>query len=397
MISGFWVEQKPNPMIKNKSSKLEIRNSKTKKINNFFVLVIGCQQNEHDAIKISYMLEKLGLQESTMNEADLMIVVACAVRQTGVDRIFGAIKNWKNKKIITTGCVLDSDRKRFKDRGVDFWDIEKPNDLIKILNIKTKKDIKNLLTEGSKLSSSVPIMFGCNNFCSYCATPYTRGRERSRDLSAIVREVQALIKKGHKEILLLGQNVNSFQISNKAVIPHLMRDLDSRVRGNDTEKEKSDFTILLEILNALPGNFKIAFTSNHPKDMSDDIIEAVATLPKIKKEIHLPVQSGSDKILKAMNRPYTIKQYLNIVEKIRQASPEIAITTDVIVGFPGETEGDFQKTADAFKRVGYKMAYINKYSPRVGTAALKLGNPIPWKEKQRRWHELDKILSKTRC
>ncbi|MFH1910112.1 MAG: MiaB/RimO family radical SAM methylthiotransferase [bacterium] len=390
-------------MIKN--SKLEIRNSQNKKPEKFFVLVIGCQQNEHDGIKISHMLENLGLVETSQEEADLVVIVACAVRQTGVDRIFGAIKNWKDKKIITTGCVLDSDRKRFKDRGVDFWNIEKPNDLIKVLNIKTKKDIKNLLSEGAKLSSSVPIMFGCNNFCSYCATPYTRGRERSREIEQIVKDVQNIIGKvptlkgrgsdrSVVEILLLGQNVNSYQIPNKTVIPHLMRDLDSHFHGND--KKPSHFTILLEELNALPGNFKIAFTSNHPKDMSDDIIKAVATLPKIKKEIHLPIQSGSDKILKAMNRPYTRKQYLEIIKKIKEANPNIAITTDVIIGFPGETETDFQKTADIFKHVGYKMAYINKYSPRVGTAAYKLGDPISWKEKQRRWHELDKILSKTR-
>ncbi|MFH1855588.1 MAG: MiaB/RimO family radical SAM methylthiotransferase [bacterium] len=390
-------------MIKN--SKLEIRNSQNKKPEKFFVLVIGCQQNEHDGIKISHMLENLGLVETSQEEADLVVIVACAVRQTGVDRIFGAIKNWKDKKIITTGCVLDSDRKRFKDRGVDFWNIEKPNDLIKVLNIKTKKDIKNLLSEGAKLSSSVPIMFGCNNFCSYCATPYTRGRERSREIEQIVKDVQNIIGKvptlkgrgsdrSVVEILLLGQNVNSYQIPNKTVIPHLMRDLDSHFHGND--KKPSHFTILLEELNALPGNFKIAFTSNHPKDMSDDIIKAVATLPKIKKEIHLPIQSGSDKILKAMNRPYTRKQYLEIIKKIKEANPNIAITTDVIIGFPGETETDFQKTADIFKHVGYKMAYINKYSPRVGTAAYKLGDPISWKEKQRRWHELDKILSRTR-
>ncbi len=362
---------------------LEIRNSQNKKLERFFVLVIGCQQNQHDGIKISHMLENLGLVETSKEEADLVVIVACAVRQTGVDRIFGAIKNWKNKKIITTGCVLDSDKKRFKDRGVDFWDIKKPDDLIKILNIKTKKDIKNLLAEGAKLSSSVPIMFGCNNFCSYCATPYTRGREHSRKIDKIVKEVKALIKQGRREILLLGQNVNSYQCENNEL----------RIKN----KGKSDFTILLEKLNALEGDFRIAFTSNHPKDMSDDIIEAVATLPKIKKEIHLPIQSGSDKILKAMNRPYTCRKYLEIIGKIKKANPDIAITTDVIVGFPGETEEDFKKTGDVFQHVGYKMAYINKYSPRVGTVAYKLGDPIPWKEKQRRWHKLDKILSKTRC
>lgn len=353
---------------------LELGNSKTKKINSFFVLVIGCQQNEHDGIRISHMLNKLGLCETSEEDADLVIVVACSVRQTGVDRIFGKIKNWPGKQIITTGCVLDSDRKKFLERGVSFWDIEKPEELIELLDLKENDNLRELLEEGAELSSYVPIMFGCNNFCSYCATPYTRGQERSRDKSKIIAEVTKLIQNKHKEILLLGQNVNSYK--------------DPETGAN--------FEDLLNELNDLEGDFIIAFTSNHPKDMTDGIINAVATLPKIKKEIHLPVQSGSDRILKAMNRPYTTDQYLCIVDKIKKINPEIRITTDVILGFPGETEEDFQKTVRIFKRVGYKMAYINKYSPRVGTAAYKLGDPIPWKEKQRRWHELDKVLSLTR-
>ena len=357
-----------------KNSTLDKNETKTKELKKFFVLVIGCQQNEHDGIRINHMLKKIGLTESNLEEADLVIVVACSVRQTGVDRIFGTIKNWPDKTIVTTGCVLETDRNKFLDRGVKFWDIEKPNDLIEIINLKNNAGLDVLLEEGSVFSSSVPIMFGCNNFCSYCATPYTRGAERSVLKNKIVKEVKQLIDQGKEEILLLGQNVNSYK---------------------DPETG-SDFEDLLRTLNALDGNFIIAFTSNHPKDMSDGIIDAVASLPKIKKEIHLPIQSGSDKILKAMNRPYTKKQYLEIVKKIRKANPIIAITTDVIIGFPGESEEDFQETVEIFKTVKYKMAYINKYSPRAGTAAYKLGDPIPWKEKQRRWHELDKVLSKTR-
>ena len=167
--------------------------------------------------------------------------------------------------------------------------------------------------------------------------------------------------------MLLGQNVNSY---------------------------KYDFVKLLKTLNNLDGDFIISFTSNHPKDMSREIIEAVSILPKIKKEIHLPLQSGSNKILKAMNRPYTIDKYLKIVDMINAIDPNIKITTDVIVGFPGETEQDFQKTVEVFERVKYHQAYINKYSPRAGTAAFALGDPIPWKEKQRRWHILNKCLDR---
>lgn len=353
----------------------------TKKLNNklkkYYIFVIGCQQNEHDGVKLSHALNKLGFTESTEQDADIIFVIACAVRQTAVDRIFGKIKVWgKNKKIILTGCVLDSDKNKLAKIGVDFFNLENPKKLESVLNINSKEFAK-YFGEGSIFSSSVPIMFGCDNFCSYCATPYTKGRERSRNIKDISNDVTKLVKKGEKNILLLGQNVNSY-------------------KSNESSKNKSDFALLLEHLNSIPGDFEVSFISNHPKDMTDDIIQAVADLPKIKKEIHLPVQSGSNKILKAMNRPYTREKYLEIIAKIKKANPNIEITTDVIVGFPGETEKDFQDTVDIFNKVGYKMAYINKYSPRFGTAAYKLGDPIPWKEKQRRWHELDRVLSKTR-
>jgi len=333
----------------------------------FYLWKIGCQYNDFDAARFSYALKKLGFKEVIAQKAKIIIIIACAVRQTAVDRIFGRIKNWKNKKIIVTGCVLEADKKKLAKKGVKFGDIEKIEDLIKLIAPSRADKISSLMNEGCQASVYVPIMVGCNNFCSYCAVPLTRGREKSRSYNNIIKDVKTLIKNGHKEIMLLGQNVNSY---------------------------KYGFAKLLCALNDLPGDFIISFTSNHPKDMTDEIIEVVAKLPKIKKEIHLPVQSGSNKILKAMNRPYTIEQYLKIVEKIRQVNPKIKITTDVIVGFPGETEKDFQKTVEVFKRVGFSTAYINKYSPRAGTAAYKLGDPISWDEKKRRWKILDQIANK---
>ena len=358
--------------------------------------MIGCQQNEHDGVRVNYMLEKLGLTPTPIENADLIVVVACSVRQTAVDRVFGLVKNNPDKKIILTGCVLDHDKKKFRLKKVVFWDIEKPEDLEKILDIKDSKKASRFLAEGQKISSSVPIMSGCNNFCTYCATAITRGRERSRKMEEIIRDVNNLIKQGQKEIILLGQNVNSYRISPSDVILHSMRDpkkRDSRFRGNDNTR-KSDFTKLLEKLNELDGDFKISFMSNHPKDMTDDIIEAVASLPKIKKEIHLPLQSGSDKILREMNRPYTIQRYLDIVDNLKFKIQNLKLTTDVIVGFPGETEEDFQKTVDLFKKVNFDSAYINKYSPRKDTKAFKLGDPIPWSEKQRRWRLLNETVNK---
>lgn len=346
------------------------------KIKNFYVHVIGCQQNEHDGVRVNYLLEKLGFTPTPIESADLVVAVACSVRQTAVDRIFGLVKNNPDKQIVLTGCVLDHDKKKFQLKNVAFWDIEKPEDLAKILKIKDSEKVGKFLSEGRKISSSVPIMFGCDNFCTYCATAFTRGRERSRKMSEITDDVKTLIKNGQKNILLLGQTIDSYKD------PETAARLDT----------------LFKSLNDLEGDFIISFTSNHPKDMTDEIIEAVASLPKIKKEIHLPIQSGSDKILRAMNRPYTKAQYLAIIEKIRAAqkkfNTKINITTDVIVGFPGETEEDFQQTIEIFKTVSYTTAYINKYSPRPQTAAFKLGDPISWNEKQRRWGVLNDLVSR---
>lgn len=350
----------------------------------YYLWVIGCQQNEHDGIILSNLLNKIGLIESTKEDADLVVVIACAVRQTAVDRIFGKIRDWGDKQIIVTGCVLDSDKKKFAKRGVPFWDIEDPKSLLKILKIETSQKLDEIIEASKKYSSSVPIMYGCNNFCAYCATPYTRGRERSLDFNKIIQEIKNLIIEGKKEILLLGQNVNSYKIE-----PSVRKKI---IRKNDSYEKMADFSILLHEIDKLEGDFILSFTSNHPKDMTEDIIEAVAMLPKINKEIHLPIQAGSNKILKVMNRPYTREKYLEIINKIRSANSQIRITTDVIVGFPGETEEDFQQTVDIFKIVQYSTAYINKYSPRFGTASFKLGDPIPWSEKQRRWHILSAIV-----
>jgi tRNA-2-methylthio-N6-dimethylallyladenosine synthase len=185
-------------------------------------------------------------------------------------------------------------------------------------------------------------------------------------MGEVISDVKSLISAGHKDITLLGQNVNSYEYG---------------------------FSKLLKDLNDLEGEFEISFTSNHPKDMTDDIIKAVANLPKVKREIHLPLQSGSNKVLQSMNRPYTIKQYLDIVKKIKKAG-KIDITTDVIVGYPTETEEDFEETVEIFKKIKFKQAYINKYSPRAGTAAYKLGDPIAWSEKQRRWRILNDLIKR---
>ncbi len=346
----------------------------------FFIKVFGCQYNEWDKMRLCFVLSKRGLLESTEEDADIIYLLNCSVRKTGVDRALGFARNFiaQDRKVVVTGCVLEQDRKRFIAKGAIVWDGKDLSGLNEILGIKSSEELSAM---DYRLSASlVPIMTGCNNFCSYCAVPYTRGREISRPVEEILYDVRCAVEAGEKEIILLGQNVNSYNQN---------KELGMRNKG------EKGFAILLEKINSLPGDFKVKFTSNHPKDMSDDIIEAIATLPKIVKEIHLPLQSGSNKVLKDMNRPYTRDQYLDLIEKIKKRIPEIKITTDSIIGFPTETEEDFEQTADIYKKVGFAQAYNNKYSPREGTKAWELGDPIPWSEKQRRWRILNDLSYKS--
>jgi tRNA-2-methylthio-N6-dimethylallyladenosine synthase len=334
----------------------------------FYIKVFGCQYNEWDATRLSFLLKNLGLIESEKEKADLVFIVNCSVRKSAVDRAMGWVKNLiqNNQKVIITGCVLETDRKKFLNKGVSLWDGENLNELSELLQIpKTDLEMRELLEKGQKMSNLLPIMKGCNNFCSYCAVPYTRGRETSRPVDQVIMDAEKMVEAGHREIWLLGQNVNSYEFG---------------------------FAKLLRKINDIPGDFKIFFTSNHPKDMNDEIIEGIANTEKIAKSIHLPLQSGSDKILKAMNRPYTRKQYLDLIDKIRKNIKEVVISTDVIVGFPGETEEDFNQTVDIFKQINFETAYINKYSPRPGTVAFKLGDLIPWSEKEKRWVVLNDLI-----
>jgi len=364
----------------------------------FFIKIFGCQYNEFDAVTLANELKFRGLVETNLDEADFVFVLNCSVRKTGVDRALGFIRNLENKKVFLSGCVLENDKERFAKKEVEFFSLENLN---KKFNKKSSTTSHQLLTT----SKYIPIMKGCNNFCSYCVVPYTRGREQSRKYDNVILDVKKAIKSGHREIWLLGQNVNSYRgtRSSCAVIPAEAGIQDSSHGSPGTTLKNTagpeddifvGFTELLKKINELPGDFTIYFTSNHPKDMTDEIISAVANLPKIAKQIHLPVQSGSDKVLRSMNRPYTVSQYLKLVRKIKKEIPKVKITTDVIVGYPTETEDDFAKTVEVFKKVKYFQAYVNKYSPREGTAAHKLGDPIPWSEKQRRWRILNEIANK---
>ena len=323
----------------------------------YHVIVFGCQMNISDAERISTVLENAGYKNTqNINEADLIVVTMCSVRQSAVDRVYGMVEKFKkiktkNKKLKTvlTGCVLKKDKKKFEQLFDQVVDIK---------NFKT-----TVVLPKSKIAY-VSITTGCNNFCSYCVVPYTRGREFSHPAKKIIAQAKKMAKSGAKEIWLLGQNVNSYK--------------DNEI----------NFPKLLKMVDDLPGDFVLNFTTSHPKDFSDELIETMAKCKKLSTDLNLPIQSGDDEILKKMNRPYTVSQYKNLVKKIRKALPKIRLSTDVIVGFPGETKKQFNNTVKTLKEIGYGVAFINKYSPRAGTAAAKMEDNVPWAEKKRR----EKIL-----
>jgi tRNA-2-methylthio-N6-dimethylallyladenosine synthase len=234
-------------------------------------------------------------------------------------------------------------------------------------------------------------MTGCNNFCSYCVVPYTRGREKSRPAETIIKEVKYLARNGCKEILLLGQNVNSYSSTDYSLQTTAKKSREAVVRSRSAVV---NFPRLLRLINDIPGNFIIKFISSHPKDMSDELINAIAECWKVSKEIHLPIQSGDNTILRKMNRHYTVAHYKKLVKKIRRKIPNAVISTDVIVGFPGETKKQFENTVKLFKELKFAKAYVSMYSPRPGTMAYKLEDNVPYAEKKHRWLILDKIANR---
>jgi len=316
--------------------------------------------NKSDSERTAAQLEKKGYQPAQeIKQADLVVINVCSVRQSAINRIYSKVKQLNEQrtanhkqKIILTGCLLEKDKKQLADQIDEIWPI---------IDLETKPKHQ------SRHQAFVPIMTGCNNFCSYCVVPYTRGQEYSRPAREIIKEVKDLIKKGYKEITLLGQNVNSYQ--GQPPVPTLT---------------SLNFPNLLKTLDDIPGSFRIKFLTSHPKDMSDELIKIISQSKKIPKEIHLPVQSGDDQILKKMNRGYTINHYKKLIKKIRQQIPQTKISTDIIVGFPGETKKQFQKTVNLVKEIGFKQAYVSAYSPRPGTTAAKLRDNVPSNEKKRR-------------
>lgn len=382
----------------------KINKDKNKK---YTILTMGCQLNENDSEKLCGLVEKMGyIKTENQEEADLALFNTCCVRENAEDKLFGKIgelkkiKEKNNTIIAIGGCMMQE--KHITDKikkSYPFVDIifgthtlyRFSEDLYKV--IKNKKrledvlDIDGKIYEGlpvkrqSNVQASVMIMNGCNNFCSYCIVPYVRGRERSRMPKDIIREIKILANEGYKEVTLLGQNVNSY----------LQEEKRKNIQFEEYEGVNS-FATLLKAINKIKKIERIRFISPHPKDFTDDVIDAIANCNKVCKLVHLPLQSGNSKVLKDMNRKYTKEQYLNLVEKMKNKTPNLTLSTDVIVGFPGETNKEFEDTLDVVKKVKFEQVYMFIYSRRVGTPGDKMENQILEEEKHMRFNKLKKLV-----
>lgn len=359
---------------------------------NYHIITYGCQMNEHDSENIAGMLEALDYSHTpNPEEADVVVMNTCSVREHADKRFFGMLGQFKKQKknnpdfiICICGCmpqqphIVEEIRKSFSWVDIVFGTqtiAEFPNLLME--RIRTGKKQFSIIANNETIPEEkeskrefahkalVNITYGCNNFCTYCIVPYTRGREKSRSLRAVKQEIINLVNDGVKEVMLLGQNVNSF------------RDAD----GNN-------FAALIRALDEVEGLERIRFMTSHPKDLSDELIACFGDCKKLCHNIHLPVQSGSDEVLRRMNRHYNRERYMEIVKKLRATCPDLSISTDIIVGFPGETEEDFQDTLSLVREVEYDSAFTFIYSPRVGTPAAKYDDQIPENIKHERFDRL---------
>jgi len=368
----------------------------------YHIITFGCQMNKSDSERIAGFLNDFGMMNAVgPNEADLILLNTCSVRQSAEDRVFGEARNLSRLKhtnpnlvIAVTGCLpgRDKDGKlRAKMQGVDLFfpiiDLVKLPEMLRqfgwILSSKKDAPYNYLLIAPvykNNFQALIPIQTGCNNFCAYCVVPFSRGREANRPFKEILEEVKILAKRGYLEITLLGQTINNYKALDK-----------ENFSNNNPFKNKNDFAALLWELNQIHGIERIHFTAADPQYMTDEVINALV-LSKQVNYLHLPVQSGSNFVLKRMNRKYTAEKYLEIISKIKKSRHGIALGTDIIVGFPGETEEDFNQTVELYKKVDFDISYNAKYSPRFGTAAFRMKDDVPREEKERRWWVLQRLM-----
>ena len=370
----------------------------------YHIVTYGCQMNVHESEKIAGILRRMGYEETQEKEnADIILFNTCCIRENAENHAFGnigALKKLKKEKpdliIAVGGCMTQEKGKTdvlkqkfpFIDIMFGTLNLEELETLIKRKQAQKKRVIEIREKEGdivefddayrtSYPNAWVNITYGCDNFCSYCIVPYVRGRERSRKPENIVKEVEKLVKEGYREITLLGQNVNSY--------------------GNDGKTDGVNFAKLLDMVASIEGDFRVRFMTSHPKDFNEEVVKVMAKHKKICRLVHLPVQSGSNEILKAMNRRYTREKYLEEVKMLRSYFPEAELTTDIIVGFPGETEEDYLQTESLVKEVDFASAFTFIYSPRVGTKAATMENQISEEiQKDRIMRLVELVNSQTR-
>lgn len=382
--------------IRNINDNFTKENGRQKKM---FISTFGCQMNAHDSEKLEGMLREMGyIDAKEEKEADFIIYNTCCVRENAENKVYGNLGYLKHTKelnpelrIALCGCMMQQDtvietiRKTYKHVDIVFgtYNLYKLPELI-YTNIESKSPVFDIWKEHGeiiedlpsirkyKFKASVNIMFGCNNFCSYCIVPYVRGRERSRASEDIIREIKDLVADGVKEITLLGQNVNSY--------------------GKNLD-EKITFADLLRKINEIDGLERIRFMTSHPKDLSDDLIYAMRDCEKVCNHIHLPFQAGNNEILRRMNRRYTKEQYLSLVNKIKKEIPDIALTTDILVGFPGEGEAEIEDTIDVVKEAKFSGAFTFIYSKRTGTPAATMSDQVPEAEVKKGFNKILEVLN----
>ena len=403
---------KVNNEIEKWCKKIEEINNGTQK--NYFIMTMGCQLNENDSEKLAGILANCGYKKTdNVENADIIVFNTCCVRENAEERLLGKlgeVKKFKEEKgtiIAIGGCMMQEKNMVNKlKESYPFVDIvfgthtleEFPKDLYFALS--ENKKITDILDEGQafedipvirsdKYKASVTIMNGCNNFCTYCIVPYVRGREKSREPQNIINEIEELAKNGYKEITLLGQNVNSYLVNEKSKNPDLKYEV--TISKKSESMVVNSFATLLYAINEIDGIERIRFISPHPKDFTDDVIEAIKDCDKVCKLIHIPLQSGSSNVLNKMNRKYSKEQYLNLAYKIKEKIPEVRFSTDIIVGFPGETDEDFEDTLDVVRKLKYEQIFMFIYSRRVGTPADKMENQVDENIAHVRFDKLKKL------
>ena len=390
----------------------------------YYLLPLGCQMNQSDTERVKTVLQNMGFtQTDNEDEATILGIIACSVRQKGIDKVYSRIKKWnetknsKNRITFVSGCILPADRERFLklfDLVFTMNDLPDLPDMIRQYGVVIPTKQQDKESTGQRVNKSItlaqqpkskvqinpsanmdrfwviepdhisdfeafiPIQNGCNKFCTYCAVPYTRGREVSRKSEDILTELKELVQKDYKVITLLGQNVNSY--------------------GLDKKGEEINFAELLRRIGEYGDNvdkeFWVYFTSPHPRDMSDEVIEVISQHRCLAKQIHLPIQSGDNAMLERMNRKHTLDDYRHIIHTIRRLLPEATIFTDIIVGFTGETEEEFENSRKAMEEFKYNMAYIAQYSVRPGAVASTWADDVPKETKKKRYHILTDELMK---